>query len=161
MAEETANKGGQKLANVRSTKHFTRQDAERNWVLVDAKGKSVGRLCTQIANILRGKHKPTFTRHDDVGDFVVVINASEVEFRGNEKAGKKRYYKYTGYTGNLKQRTGTEMLERNPEMVISLAVKGMIPRGAQRSRALKKLKVYGGPDHPHKAQNPQPIELGA
>jgi len=160
MAEETANKGGQKLANVRPTKHFTPNDAERNWVLVDAKGQSVGRLCTQIANILRGKHKPTFTRHDDVGDFVVVINAAEVEFRGNEKANKKRYYKYTGYTGNLKTRTATEMLERKPEMVITLAVKGMIPRGAQRNRALKKLKVYPGAEHPHKAQKPEPLKLG-
>ena len=123
MAEETANKGGQKLANVRPTQHFTRADSERNWLLVDAKGQSVGRLCTQIANLLRGKHKPTFTRHDDAGDFVVVINASDVEFRGNDKLNKKMYYKYTGYTGNLKKRTGTEMLERNPEMIVKLAVK--------------------------------------
>ncbi len=159
MAEETANKGGQKLANVRPTQHFTRSDSERNWLLVDAKGQSVGRLCTQIANYLRGKHKPTYTQHDDAGDFVVVINAADVEFRGNEKASKKVYYKYTGYTGNLKQRTATEMLERKPEMVIHLAVKGMIPRGALGSRMLKKLKVYAGPEHPHKAQKPEPVKL--
>lgn len=159
MAEETANKGGQKLANVRPTQHFTRLDSERNWLLVDAKGQSVGRLCTQIANYLRGKHKPTYTQHDDAGDFVVVINAAEVEFRGNEKASKKVYYKYTGYTGNLKQRTATEMLARKPEMVIHLAVKGMIPRGALGSRMLKKLKVYAGPEHPHKAQKPEPVKL--
>lgn len=159
MAEETANKGEQTLANVRPTKHFTRADAERKWLLVDAQGQSVGRLCTQIANLLRGKHKPTFTRHDDAGDFVVVINAAAVEFRGNEKAHKKTYYKYTGYTGNLKKRTATEMLERNPEMVVKLAVKGMVPRGALGNRMLKKLKVYAGPEHPHKAQKPEPVKL--
>jgi large subunit ribosomal protein L13 len=159
MAEEIANKGGQKLANLRPTQHFTRHESERNWLVVDAKGQSVGRLCTQIANLLRGKHKPTFTPHDDVGDFVVVINAADVEFRGNEKAAKKVYYKYTGYTGNLKQRTGAEMLERKPEMVIKLAVKGMIPRGALGSRMLKKLKVYAGAEHPHQAQGPELFKL--
>lgn len=160
MAEETANNGGQKLANWRPTQHFTRAEAEHKWLLVDAKGQSVGRLCTQIANMLRGKHKPTFTAHDDAGDYVVVVNASEIEFRGNDKLGKKMYYKYTGYTGNLKKRTGKEMLERNPEMIVRLAVKGMIPRGALGNHMLKKLKVYAGPEHPHKAQNPEPVKLG-
>ena len=159
MAEEVAKQGGEKLANVRPTQHFKRETADPKWLLIDAKGQSVGRLCTQIANYLRGKHKPTFTPHDDAGDFVVVINAGEVQFRGNEKAAKKMYYKYTGYTGNLKKRTGTQMLEHKPEMVIRLAVKGMIPRGALGNRMLKKLKVYPGADHPHKAQKPEPVQL--
>ena len=143
------------VANVRPTKHFTPLNSERKWLLVDAKGQSIGRLATQIASLLRGKHKPTFTRHDDAGDFVVVINASEAELRGNDKIEKKKYYKHTGYMGHLKQRTGREMMARNPEMAIRLAVKGMVPRGALGNRMLKKLKVYAGDVHPHKAQNPE------
>lgn len=159
MAEETANKGGATIANYRPTQHFTRHTQDRNWVLVDAQGQSVGRLCTQIANILRGKNKPTFTPHDDVGDFVVVINAGGAVFRGNDKAAKKTYYKHTGYAGHLKKRSGTEMLERSPETVIKLAVKGMIPRGALGNRMMKKLKIYPGAEHPHKAQKPEPVSL--
>ena len=174
MAEETPNTedtpasttpapatGMEPLVNLRPTKHFTREKVERRWVLIDAKGQRVGRLATRIATILRGKNKPTFTPHDDVGDFVVVINADHVVFHGNEKAAKKRYYKHTGYMGHLKSRTAEEMLARSPHKVIELAVWGMLPRGALANRLIKKLKVYAGPDHPHRAQRPEPLELGA
>lgn len=149
------------LVNLRPTKHFTREKVERKWVLVDARGHRVGRLASRIATILRGKNKPTFTPHDDVGDFVVVINADKVVFQGNEKAAKKRYYKHTGYMGHLKSRTAEEMLARAPHKVIELAVWGMLPRGALANRLIKKLKVYGGSDHPHRAQRPEAIEIGA
>lgn len=151
MAEE--------LQNVRPTRHFTSKTQERKWLLVDAEGQSVGRLATQLAMILRGKHKPTFTPHDDVGDFVVVINAEKVELRGNMKVAKKKYYKHTGWLGHLKERSAQEMLQRSPHKVIELAVKGMLPRGALGNRQLKKLKVYAGPEHPHKAQNPEPFKI--
>jgi large subunit ribosomal protein L13 len=161
MAEDVTSTGGkrEKLANYKPTKHFTSSSFDRQWVLVDAEGQSVGRLASQVATLLEGKHRPEYTPHDDVGDFVVVVNASKVEFRGNEKAQKKRYYKHTGYVGNMKTRTGTEMLQRNPEKVIELAVAGMLPRGSRGSRMLKKLKVYGGAEHPHAAQKPQPWRL--
>lgn len=161
MAEEaTTSTGGlEKLVNHKPTRHFTPQTFERKWLLVDAAGQSVGRMATQIALLLKGKHRPEYTPHDDAGDFVVVINASQVEFRGNEKAAKKRYYKFTGYVGHLKTRTGTEMLERNPEKLVQLAVSGMLPRGSRGSRMLKKLKVYPGAEHPHAAQKPQPWPL--
>jgi large subunit ribosomal protein L13 len=141
------------------TKHYTRKDADRKWILVDAKGQSVGRLATQVAMLLRGKHKPTFTRHDDVGDFVVVINAQDLELRGNEKAKKKIYYRHTNYFGHLRERTGEQMLQRNPTTVITKAVYGMIPHGALGNRIIKKLKVYAGSEHPHRAQNPQPFTI--
>ena len=161
MAEVVSPAGGglERLANVRPTKHFTSTGFERQWLLVDAAGQSVGRLASQVALLLKGKHRPEYTPHDDVGDFVVVVNAARIEFRGNDKAAKKRYYKYTGYVGHQKTRTGTEMLERNPEKVVELAVSGMLPRGPRGSRMLKKLKVYGGPDHPHGAQKPQTWRL--
>lgn len=156
MAEEVTNEGArEKLANYKPTKHFTSTTFERKWLVVDAAGQSVGRMASQVALLLKGKHRPEYTTHDDVGDFVVVINASKIQFRGNDKASKKRYYKFTGYIGNLKTRTGTEMLERNPEKVVELAISGMLPRGSRGSRMLKKLKVYNGEEHPHAAQKPQ------
>ncbi|MEL7372424.1 MAG: 50S ribosomal protein L13 [Myxococcota bacterium] len=161
MAEENAkSKGIEPLANVGATKSFRRDNSERKWLLVDAAGQSVGRLATQVAMLLRGKHKPTFTPHDDVGDFVVVINASQAEFRGNDKAKKKVYFKHTGYMGNAKYRTGEEMMANKPEKVIELAVWGMMPRGALANAQRKKLKIYAGNEHPHKAQNPEPIKVG-
>ncbi|MBX2812036.1 MAG: 50S ribosomal protein L13 [Myxococcales bacterium] len=158
MAEEVAAQGRklEKLANYKPTRHFTPATVERKWLLVDAAGQSVGRLSSQLALLLKGKHRPEYTPHDDAGDFVVVINADKVEFRGNDKLAKKRYYKYTGYTGHLKERSGTEMLARNPEKIIQLAVSGMLPRGSRGSHMLKKLKVYGGAEHPHAAQKPEP-----
>src|SRR5215470_2065377 len=141
------------------TKSFTRDDADRKWVLVDAKGQRVGRLATQIADLLRGKHKPTFTRHNDVGDFVVVINAQDLVFHGNDKANKKIFYKHTAWLGHLKSRTAQEMLEHRPEQVLWLAVRGMVPGEGLRKRMMKKLKVYRGADHPHKAQKPEPVKI--
>ncbi len=149
------------LCNVRPTKHYGADTLVRKWLLIDAKDQSVGRLATRIASILRGKHKPTYTPHADVGDFVVVINAQDVQFRGNAKADKKVYYKHTGWMGHLKERTATEMLARKPEKVIALAVKGMIPRGALGNSMLKKLKVYAGPEHPHKAQRPEQVSASS
>jgi large subunit ribosomal protein L13 len=142
-----------------ATKHFNRDSADRRWLLIDAKGHSVGRLATVIAGLLRGKHKPSFTRHDDAGDFVVVINASGLELRGNDKDNKKLYYKHTGYFGHLKRRTGRELLDTKPELVLHNAVWGMISGGALKYRAMKKLKIYAGAEHPHKAQNPQPFAV--
>jgi large subunit ribosomal protein L13 len=142
-----------------ATRHFTREDHERKWLLIDAKGQTVGRLATQIANLLRGKHKPTYTRHDDVGDFVVVINAKDLQFVGNDKVNKKMYYKHTGYWGHLKRRTAAEMLQMAPELVLERAVYGMINGGALKYRAMKKLKIYAGAEHPHKAQNPEPYAV--
>lgn len=141
------------------TKSYTRTDAERKWLLVDAKGQRVGRLATQIADFLRGKHKPTFTKHDDVGDFVVVINAKDLVFHGNDKAGKKIYALHSEWLGHLRKRTAAEMLEKDPELLLWLVVRGMVPGEALKNRIMKKLKVYAGPDHPHKAQRPEPVKL--
>lgn len=151
--------GMERLANYRPTRHFTSKTFERKWLVVDAAGQSVGRLASQVATLLKGKHRPEYTPHDDVGDFVVVVNASKVELRGNDKPNKKLYHKYTGYRGNLKTRTGAEMLDRHPEKLVQLAVSGMLPRGSRGSRMLEKLKVYSGPDHPHAAQKPQTWHL--
>jgi large subunit ribosomal protein L13 len=159
MADEAENRRG--LANVKPTRHFNPRTVERKWVLVDAKGKSLGRLASQVAAILRGKHKPTFTAHDDVGDFVVVINAAEVEMKGNDKLNKSKYYKHTGYYGNMKTWTGNDLRARFPEKLIELAVAGMVPRGPLGNRVLKKLKIYAGAEHPHTAQKPEPVELRA
>jgi large subunit ribosomal protein L13 len=136
----------------------TPQDRERNWVLIDAKGKTLGRLATQIADLLRGKRKPTYTPHVDVGDFVVVINAEQIAVTG-DKLHDKMYYRHSGYPGGLKKRTLNDMLERRPEEVIRLAVKGMLPRNRLARKQLTKLKVYAGPDHPHAAQQPVALEI--
>jgi large subunit ribosomal protein L13 len=133
-------------------------DRERNWVLVDATGLTLGRLATQIADTLRGKNKPTYTPHVDTGDFVVVVNAEKISVSGNKRA-DKRYYRHSGYPGGLRSRTLEEMLDRRPEEVIRLAVKGMLPRNRLARRQLTKLKVYAGPEHPHVAQQPQPMEI--
>jgi large subunit ribosomal protein L13 len=136
----------------------TPANRERNWVVVDATGKTLGRLATQIADVLRGKRKPEYTPHCDVGDFVVVINAERVAVTGN-KLEDKKYYRHSGYPGGLKERTLSEMLERKPEEVIRLAVKGMLPRNRLARQQLTKLKIYAGPDHPHTAQKPEPLEI--
>jgi large subunit ribosomal protein L13 len=133
---------------------------ERNWLVVDASGKTLGRLATQIANVLRGKRKPDYTPHIDVGDFVIVVNAEKVSVSGR-KLEQKRYYRHSGYPGGLHSRTLAEMLERRPEEVIRLAVRGMLPRTRLGRAQLRKLKVYAGPDHPHEAQKPQPLEVEA
>ena len=131
---------------------------ERNWLVVDANGQTLGRLATQIAIALRGKNKPTYTPHVDTGDFVIVVNAEKIAVTGNKLADKK-YYRHSGYPGGLKTRTLAEQLERRPEEVIRKAVKGMLPRNRLGRAQLTKLKVYAGPDHPHAAQKPEPMEI--
>ncbi len=131
---------------------------ERNWVVVDANGQTLGRLATQIADALRGKTKPEYTPHCDTGDFVVVVNAEKIAVTGNKRADKK-YYRHTGYPGGIKERSLNDMLERRPEEVIRKAVKGMLPRNRLARKQLTKLKVYAGPEHPHAAQQPTPMEL--
>ena len=127
-------------------------------MLVDASGKTLGRLATQIADILRGKRKPEYTPHIDTGDFVVVINARDIAVTGNKRE-QKRYYRHSGYPGGLRSRTLGEQLERRPEEVIRRAVRGMLPRNRLARRQITKLKVYAGPDHPHAAQKPEPLEI--
>ena len=133
-------------------------EIERRWYLVDAEGKTLGRLATQIADTLRGKGKPQYTPHVDTGDFVVVVNAEKIHVTGN-KLEQKTYWRHSGYPGGIKSRTLAEMLERRPEEVIRKAVKGMLPRNRLARQQLTKLKVYAGPDHPHAAQQPKPMEI--
>jgi large subunit ribosomal protein L13 len=133
-------------------------DRERNWLVVDAAGQTLGRLATQIADALRGKTKPQYTPHIDTGDFVVVVNAEKISVTG-EKRTEKKYYRHSGYPGGMKERTLAEMLERRPEEVIRLAVRGMLPKNRLARKQLTKLKVYAGPEHPHTAQKPVPMEI--
>ncbi|MCW2966471.1 MAG: ribosomal protein [Solirubrobacteraceae bacterium] len=135
-------------------------DRQRDWLVVDATGLTLGRLATRIATALRGKHKPEYTPHVDTGDFVIVVNAEKISVTGNKLADKK-YYRHSGYPGGLKVRTLAEQLERRPEEVIRKAVKGMLPRNRLARKQLTKLKVYAGPDHPHVAQKPQTMEIEA
>ncbi|MDW8480131.1 MAG: 50S ribosomal protein L13 [Xanthomonadales bacterium] len=130
----------------------------RDWYLVDASGKTLGRLCSEIARRLRGKHKPIYTPHVDTGDCIVVINAEKVAVTGR-KLDDKRYYRHTGYVGNLKSTTLRELLAKHPERVIEIAVKGMLPKNPLGRAMFRKLKVYRGPQHPHAAQQPQPLDL--
>jgi large subunit ribosomal protein L13 len=136
----------------------TPANRERNWLVVDATGKTLGRLATEIANVLRGKRKPEYTPHCDVGDFVIVVNAEKVSVTGNKRQ-EKRYYRHSGFPGGLRSRTFEEMIERRPEEVLRLAVKGMLPRNRLGRQQLRKLKIYAGPDHPHQAQQPAPLEV--
>ena len=136
----------------------TPANRQRDWYVVDAEGKTLGRLATQIADTLRGKRKPQYTPHVDTGDFVIVVNAEKISVSGNKRT-EKRYYRHSGYPGGIKSRTLEEMLERRPEEVIRLAVKGMLPRNRLARKQLTKLKVYAGPDHPHVAQKPTPMEI--
>jgi large subunit ribosomal protein L13 len=138
----------------------TPTDRERSWYVVDASGRTLGRLATQIADTLRGKRKPQYTPHIDTGDFVIVVNAEKISVTGNKRAAKL-YHRHSGYPGGLRSRTLGQMLERRPEEVIRLAVKGMLPRNRLARRQLTKLKIYAGPDHPHVAQKPQPLEIDA
>jgi large subunit ribosomal protein L13 len=138
----------------------TPANRERNWLVVDATGKTLGRLATQIADTLRGKRKPEYTPHCDVGDFVIVVNAEKVSVTGNKRQ-EKRYYRHSGYPGGLRSRTFEEMITRRPEEVLRLAVKGMLPRNRLGRQQLRKLKIYAGPDHPHQAQQPVAMEVEA
>jgi large subunit ribosomal protein L13 len=130
---------------------------QRDWYVVDAEGKTLGRLATQIADALRGKRKPEYTPHVDTGDFIVVVNAEKIRVTG-KKMEQKIYWRHSGYPGGIKSRTLAEMLDRKPEEVIRKAVKGMLPRNRLARQQLTKLKVYAGPDHPHQAQQPKPME---
>src|ERR1700755_786947 len=143
-----------------STKTYVARpsDRERNWLLVDANGKTLGRLATHIADALRGKRKPVYTPHIDTGDFVIVVNAEKISVTG-QKRSEKMDYRHSGYPGGLKSRTLNDMLERRPEEVIRLAVKGMLPKNRLARKQLTKLKGSAGPDHPHAAQQPQPREI--
>ncbi|MBO8131499.1 MAG: 50S ribosomal protein L13 [Candidatus Marinimicrobia bacterium] len=135
-----------------------RDDIKREWVLVDAEGKSLGRLASKIASILRGKNKPYFSPHLDTGDFVVVINADKVRLTG-KKASQKTYFKHSGYLGGWRQIPFKEMLAKHPERIIKHAVWGMLPKNRLGRKIFKKLKVYSGTEHPHQAQKPQEIEI--
>jgi large subunit ribosomal protein L13 len=134
------------------------QDITRQWYLVDAKDKVLGRLATTVAIRLRGKHKPIFAPHVDTGDFVVVVNAEKVRLTGR-KWDKKIYYRHTGYTGGLKQISAKKLREKRPEDILRFAVKGMLPKNSLGRRQLKKLKIYAGADHPHQAQEPKTLEI--
>ena len=133
-------------------------EIKRKWYVVDAKDKVLGRLATQIAIRLRGKHKPEFTPHLDTGDFIIVINADKVRLTG-KKLTDKFYYRHSGYLGGLKVRSAAQMLAEKPEEVIRLAVKRMLPRNRLSRKLLKKLKVYRGEEHPHQAQQPEKLDL--
>ncbi len=133
-------------------------EIRQEWYVVDATNKILGRLSTEIARVLRGKHKPEYTPHVDVGDFIIVINAEKVKVTGR-KLDQKLYYRHTGYPGGLKSITLRRQLEKFPERVIEAAVKGMLPRGPLGRQMFKKLKVYAGPNHPHEAQQPKPLAL--
>ena len=141
---------------------FSAKPAEvrRDWYVVDATGKTLGRLSTEIAHRLRGKHKPEFTPHVDTGDYIIVVNAEKVRVTGNKRKDKK-YHRFTGYIGNLKTKSLETMLEETPERVIETAVKGMLPKGPLGRQMFKKLRVFKGPEHDHAAQQPIPLEVNA
>lgn len=132
--------------------------AQRQWFVIDAKGQVLGRMASEIAKVLRGKHKPCFSPHLDLGDFVVVVNAAAVKLTGNKES-DKLYYRHSGYPGGLRVARASEMRTKKPEAVVRLAVKGMLPRNRLSRALLGKLKVYAGPEHPHRAQSPQPLVI--
>ena len=134
------------------------KEIQREWWVVDAEGKTLGRLASRIASVLRGKHKPIYSPHVDTGDFVVVTNADQVATTGR-KLDQKKYYHYSGYPGGLRAVTLRRQLERHPTRVLRAAVRGMLPKNRLGRRMLRKLKVYAGPEHPHHAQQPKPLEL--
>ncbi len=135
------------------------EDIVRKWYIVDAEGKTLGRMATVIATTLRGKHKPEFTPHVDCGDFVIVINAEKVHVTGN-RMDEKMYYRHSGYPGGLTSQTMRDVLQRQPERVVMQAVQKMLPKNALSRAVIKKLKVYAGTEHPHAAQKPDVLELG-
>lgn len=134
------------------------QETPKKWFLVDAENGILGRLATQIAIRLKGKHRPTFTPHADTGDFIVVVNADKIALTG-AKLDQKFYYKHSGYMGGLKKISARRLFEKKPEDVLRLAVKRMLPRNSLGRRQLRKLKIYAGPDHPHQAQHPEKLEI--
>ena len=146
--------------DINSFKTFSAKpaDVERKWFVVDAENRVVGRLATQIATILRGKHKPSFTPHVDTGDFVVVINADKARFTG-QKETQKEYFRHTGYPGGVKLMTPKEAREKKPTFIVERAVQGMLPKTKLGRQVASKLKVYAGTDHPHQAQNPETLSF--
>lgn len=140
------------------TRSATPRDIQRRWYVVDAKDQVLGRLASQVATILRGKHKPIFTPHVDTGDFVIVINADKVQLTGN-KLDKKVYHRHTGYIGGIKSETAREVLERRPTELVEAAVRRMIRRSPLGRQMMTKLKVYAGEEHPHAAQQPETLQL--
>jgi large subunit ribosomal protein L13 len=149
------NQGG---TSMRTTYMAKPNEVERKWLLIDAEGKTLGRLASEAAALIRGKHKPQFTPHLDTGDFVVIINAEKIVLTGNKLADKK-YYRHSGYTGGLKVTPAGEMLQKKPERMVELAVYGMLPKNRLGNKMKLKLKVYAGAEHPHQAQNPEVYEL--
>ncbi|MGH8147892.1 MAG: 50S ribosomal protein L13 [Rhodanobacteraceae bacterium] len=134
------------------------ESVKRDWLLVDADGKTLGRLCSELARRLRGKHKPEFTPHVDTGDYIVVVNAEKVAVTGN-KLQDKQYHRFTGYVGNLKTTNLKNLLANHPERVIEIGVKGMLPKNPLGRAMFRKLKVYSGSEHPHTAQQPKALEI--
>ena len=143
---------------MRTTFMANDQNVERKWLVVDAEDETLGRLASEVATLLRGKHKPTFTPHVDTGDYVIIVNAEKIKLTGN-KLNDKMYYSHSGYTGNLKSKTAGEMLEKNPEKMLELTIKGMLPKGPLGRKMAKKLHVYRGAEHNHQAQKPEVYEL--
>jgi len=131
---------------------------ERKWYVVDAEGQTLGRLASNIATVLRGKHKPTYTPHLDTGDFVIVVNAEKVKLTG-KKESQKMYYRFTGYVGNLKKIPYKTMMTKHPDRIIQMAVKGMIPHNVLGRQMIDKLHIYAGSEHPHQAQKPEVLEI--
>ena len=131
---------------------------ERKWYVVDAEGKTLGRLASEVANVLRGKNKPTYTPHIDTGDYVLVVNAEKIQVTG-KKLDQKIYYHHSEYVGGMKEATLREMMQKKPEFVITHAVKGMLPKGPLGRQMLKKLHVYAGPEHNHAAQKPETLDI--
>ena len=143
---------------MRTTYMAKPHEIERKWYVVDASGQTLGRLASQVAAILRGKHKPIYTPHIDTGDHVIIINAEKVELTGNKWQDKK-YYRHSGHPGGLKVRTARELKEKHPERLLELAIRGMLPKGPLGRKMFKKLHVYAGSEHPHQAQKPEVLEL--
>ncbi|MEJ2559302.1 MAG: 50S ribosomal protein L13 [Anaerolineae bacterium] len=133
-------------------------EIERKWFVIDAQGQTLGRLATRVATVLRGKHKPIYTPHIDCGDYVIVVNAEKINVTG-QKLDQKIYYRHSGYPGGLKQVTLRRQLQTHPERVIEAAVRGMLPKNRLGRKMFRKLKVYDGPEHPHQAQQPEPLDL--
>ncbi|NJN93523.1 MAG: 50S ribosomal protein L13 [Anaerolineales bacterium] len=133
-------------------------DIQRDWYVIDAQGQTLGRLATRTATILRGKHKPLFTPHVDCGDYVIIINAEKVHVTG-QKMSQKKYYRHSGYPGGLKEISLRDQLQKFPERVLESAVRGMLPKNRLGRQMFKKLKIYPGPNHPHQAQQPKPMEF--
>ncbi|MDH3588447.1 MAG: 50S ribosomal protein L13 [Gammaproteobacteria bacterium] len=138
----------------------TNENVRRDWYVVDAAGKTLGRLATEVARRLRGKHKPEYTPHIDTGDYIVVVNASQIRVTGNKLAGKM-YYRFTGYIGNMKKESLGDLMKRAPERAIERAVKGMLPKNRLGRDMYRKLKVYAGPEHKHQSQQPKNLEIQA